>query len=111
MNYFGKVLTAAALLVSCSQNMFAQHAPAAEQPSTAPAAESAPDFPEDAPMMQGSSEPRLYNIRIINNQHLIRTLPGFPLCIIGILRQDNPDSLISNSQRLPQYGCVFSIIG
>ena len=66
MNYFGKVFTAAALLVSCSQNMFAQHAPAAEQPSTAPAAESAPDFPEDAPMMQGSSEPRLYYIRKIN---------------------------------------------
>ncbi len=100
MNYFGKVFTAAALLVSCSQNMFAQHAPAAEQPSTAPAAESAPDFPEDAPMMQGSSEPRLYYIRKINI-HGVQYLNADMLkSSAGLIEGDSiylPSSFISNA--------------
>ena len=100
MNYFGKVFTAAALLVSCSQNMFAQHAPAAEQPSTAPAAESAPDFPEDAPMMQGSGEPRLYYIRKINI-HGVQYLNADMLkSSAGLIEGDSiylPSSFISNA--------------
>lgn len=100
MNYFGKVFTAAALLVSCSQNMFAQHAPAAEQPSTAPAAEAAPDFPEDAPMMQGSSEPRLYYIRKINI-HGVQYLNADMLkSSAGLIEGDSiylPSSFISNA--------------
>lgn len=100
MNYFGKVFTAAALLVSCSQNMFAQHAPAAEQPSTVPAAESAPDFPEDAPMMQGSSEPRLYYIRKINI-HGVQYLNADMLkSSAGLIEGDSiylPSSFISNA--------------
>ena len=100
MNYFGKVFTAAALLVSCSQNMFAQHAPAAEQPSTAPAAEFAPDFPEDAPMMQGSSEPRLYYIRKINI-HGVQYLNADMLkSSAGLIEGDSiylPSSFISNA--------------
>ena len=100
MNYFGKVFTAAALLVSCSQNMFAQHAPAAEQPSTAPAAEAAPDFPEDAPMMQGSGEPRLYYIRKINI-HGVQYLNADMLkSSAGLIEGDSiylPSSFISNA--------------
>ena len=100
MNYFGKVFTAAALLVSCSQNMFAQHAPAAEQPSTAPAAKAAPDFPEDAPMMQGSSEPRLYYIRKINI-HGVQYLNADMLkSSAGLIEGDSiylPSSFISNA--------------
>lgn len=100
MNYFGKVFTAAALLVSCSQNMFAQHAPAAEQPLTAPAAEAAPDFPEDAPMMQGSSEPRLYYIRKINI-HGVQYLNADMLkSSAGLIEGDSiylPSSFISNA--------------
>lgn len=100
MNYFGKVFTAAALLVSCSQNMFAQHAPAAEQPLTALAAESAPDFPEDAPMMQGSSEPRLYYIRKINI-HGVQYLNADMLkSSAGLIEGDSiylPSSFISNA--------------
>ncbi|WP_346693917.1 POTRA domain-containing protein [uncultured Alistipes sp.] len=100
MNYFGKVFTAAALLVSCSQNMFAQHAPAAEQSSTAPAAESAPDFPEDAPMMQGSGEPRLYYIRKINI-HGVQYLNADMLkSSAGLIEGDSiylPSSFISNA--------------
>ena len=100
MNYFGKVFTAAALLVSCSQNMFAQHAPAAEQPSTATAAEAAPDFPEDAPMMQGSGEPRLYYIRKINI-HGVQYLNADMLkSSAGLIEGDSiylPSSFISNA--------------
>ena len=100
MNYFGKVFTAAALLVSCSQNMFAQHAPAAEQPLTAPAAEAAPDFPEDAPMMQGSGEPRLYYIRKINI-HGVQYLNADMLkSSAGLIEGDSiylPSSFISNA--------------
>ena len=100
MNYFGKVFTAAALLVSCSQNMFAQHAPAAEQPSTAPAAQAAPDFPEDAPMMQGSGEPRLYYIRKINI-HGVQYLNADMLkSSAGLIEGDSiylPSSFISNA--------------
>lgn len=100
MNYFGKVFTAAALLVSCSQNMFAQHAPAAEQPSTAPAAKAAPDFPEDAPMMQGSGEPRLYYIRKINI-HGVQYLNADMLkSSAGLIEGDSiylPSSFISNA--------------
>ena len=100
MNYFGKVFTAAALLVSCSQDMFAQHAPAAEQPLTAPAAEAAPDFPEDAPMMQGSGEPRLYYIRKINI-HGVQYLNADMLkSSAGLIEGDSiylPSSFISNA--------------
>ena len=100
MNYFGKVFTAAALLVSCSQNMFAQHAPAAEQPLTAPAAEAAPDFPEDAPMMQSSGEPRLYYIRKINI-HGVQYLNADMLkSSAGLIEGDSiylPSSFISNA--------------
>ena len=47
MNYFGKIFTAAAALVLCCTNIFAQ-----EQNPADTAASAKPAFPEDAPILQ-----------------------------------------------------------
>ena len=58
MNYSGKIFTAAAALVLCYANIFAQE-PEAQDSTAAPR----PAFPEDAPMFKGSETPKRYYIR------------------------------------------------
>ena len=61
MNYSGKIFTAAAALVLCYANIFAQE-PEAQDSTAAPR----PAFPEDAPMFKGSEIPKRYYIRDIH---------------------------------------------
>jgi len=61
MNYFGKIFTAAAALVLCCTNIFAQ-----EQNPADTAASAKPAFPEDAPILRQDGAQKLYYIRDVN---------------------------------------------
>ncbi len=95
MNYLGKVFTAAALLVAGSQNMFAR-----EQQPADPTAGTATEFPENAPMMQGGKQPRLYYIRKINSHGVQYLNPDMLKSSAGLIEGDSvylPSSFISNA--------------
>ena len=95
MNYLGKVFTAAALLVAGSQNMFAR-----EQQPADPTAGTATEFPENAPMMQGGKQPRLYYIRKINIHGVQYLNPDMLKSSAGLIEGDSvylPSNFISNA--------------
>ena len=61
MNYSGKIFTAAAALVLCCSNIFAQE----QNPQDTTAAPK-PAVSENAPMYRNNGAPRLYHIRNVN---------------------------------------------
>ena len=78
MNYSGKIFTAAAALVLCCSNIFAQE----QNPQDTTAAPK-PAISENAPMFRSEGEPRLYYIRDVNvhgvqylNEEMLKSSAG-----------------------------------
>ncbi|MEG1700622.1 MAG: outer membrane protein assembly factor BamA [Alistipes sp.] len=95
MNYFGKVFTAAALLVLGYSSIFAQEL----QPSdTTAVAKSA--FPEDAPVLRRGDKQTLYYIRNVNINGVQYLNPDILKSSAGLIAGDSvylPSNFISNA--------------
>ena len=95
MNYFGKVFTAAAVLVLCGQNIFAR-----EQDPAQSTADSTSVFPENAPMLRNDGKPKLYYIRDVNIHGVQYLNPDILKSSAGLIEGDSiylPSNFISNA--------------
>ena len=95
MNYFGKIFTAAAALVLCCTNIFAQ-----EQNPADTAASAKPAFPEDAPILRQDGAQKLYYIRDVNVHGVQYLNPEILKSSAGLIAGDSvylPSNFISNA--------------
>ena len=95
MNYFGKIFTAAAALVLCCSNIFAQE----QNPQDTTAAPK-PAISENAPMFRSEGEPRLYYIRDVNVHGVQYLNPEILKSSAGLIAGDSvylPSNFISNA--------------
>ena len=95
MNYSGKIFTAAAALVLCYANIFAQE-PEAQDSTAAPK----PAFPVDAPMFKASETPKRYYIRDIQIHGVKFLNPEILKSSSGLIEGDSiylPSDFISNA--------------
>ncbi len=95
MNYSGKIFTAAAALVLCYANIFAQE-PEAQDSTAAPK----PAFPADAPMFKASETPKRYYIRDIQIHGVKFLNPEILKSSSGLIEGDSiylPSDFISNA--------------
>ena len=93
MNYSGKIFSAAALLVLCCSNIFAQ------EPQDTTAAPK-PAISENAPMFKNSGEPKLYYIRKINVHGIKYLNPDVLKSSAGLIEGDSiylPSNFIANA--------------
>ncbi len=95
MNYSGKIFTAAAALVLCCSNIFAQE----QNPQDTTAAPK-PAISENAPMFRSEGEPRLYYIRNVNVHGVQYLNPEILKSSAGLIAGDSvylPSNFISNA--------------
>ena len=95
MNYFGKIFTAAAALVLCCTNIFAQ-----EQNPADTAASAKPAFPEDAPILRQDGAQKLYYIRDVNIHGVQYLNPDILKSSAGLIPGDSiylPSNFIANA--------------
>ena len=95
MNYSGKIFTAAAALVLCCSNIFAQE----QNPQDTTAAPK-PAISENAPMFRSEGEPRLYYIRDVNVHGVQYLNPEILKSSAGLIAGDSvylPSNFISNA--------------
>ena len=95
MNYSGKIFTAAAALVLCCSNIFAQE----QNPQDTTAAPK-PAISENAPMFRSEGEPRLYHIRDVNVHGVQYLNPEILKSSAGLIAGDSvylPSNFISNA--------------
>ena len=95
MNYFGKIFTAAAALVLCCTNIFAQ-----EQNPADTAASAKPAFPEDAPILRQDGAQILYYIRDVNIHGVQYLNPDILKSSAGLIPGDSiylPSNFIANA--------------
>ena len=95
MNYSGKIFTAAAALVLCCSNIFAQE----QNPQDTTAAPK-PAISENAPMFRSEGEPRLYYIRDVNVHGVQYLNPEILKSSAGLIEGDSiylPSNFISNA--------------
>ena len=95
MNYSGKIFTAAAALVLCCSNIFAQE----QNPQDTTAAPK-PAISENAPMFRSEGEPRLYYIRDVNIHGVQYLNPDILKSSAGLIPGDSiylPSNFISNA--------------
>ena len=95
MNYFGKIFTAAAALVLCCSNIFAQE----QNPQDTTAAPK-PAISENAPMFRSEGEPRLYYICDVNVHGVQYLNPEILKSSAGLIAGDSvylPSNFISNA--------------
>mgnify|MGYP002749995641 CR=1 FL=1 len=95
MNYSGKIFTAAAALVLCCSNIFAQE----QNPQDTTAAPK-PAVSENAPMYKNTGEPRLYHIRSVNVHGVQYLNPEILKSSAGLIAGDSvylPSNFISNA--------------
>ena len=95
MNYFGKIFTAAAALVLCCTNIFAQ-----EQNPADTAASGKPAFPEDAPILRQDGAQKLYYIRDVNIHGVQYLNPDILKSSAGLIPGDSiylPSNFIANA--------------
>ena len=95
MNYSGKIFTAAAALVLCCSNIFAQE----QNPQDTTAAPK-PAVSENAPMYRNNGAPRLYHIRNVNVHGVQYLNPDILKSSAGLIEGDSiylPSNFISNA--------------
>ena len=95
MNYSGKIFTAAAALVLCCSNIFAQE----QNPQDTTAAPK-PAVSENAPMYRNDGVPRLYHIRNVNVHGVQYLNPDILKSSAGLIEGDSiylPSNFISNA--------------
>lgn len=95
MNYSGKIFTAAAALVLCCSNIFAQE----QNPQDTTAAPK-PAVSENAPMYRNDGAPRLYHIRNVNVHGVQYLNPDILKSSAGLIEGDSiylPSNFISNA--------------
>ena len=95
MNYFGKIFTAAAALVLCCTNIFAQ-----EQNPADTAASAKPAFPVDAPILRQDGAQKLYYIRDVNIHGVQYLNPDILKSSAGLIPGDSiylPSNFIANA--------------
>ena len=95
MNYSGKIFTAAAALVLCCSNIFAQE----QNPQDTTAAPK-PAISENAPMFRSEGEPRLYYIRDVNVHGVQYLNPEILKSSAGLIAGDSiylPSNFIANA--------------
>ena len=95
MNYSGKIFSAAALLVLCCSNIFAQE----PQPQDTTAALK-PAISENAPMFKSAGDPKLYYIRKINVHGVKYLNPDVLKSSAGLIEGDSiylPSNFIANA--------------
>ena len=95
MNYSGKIFTAAAALVLCCSNIFAQK----QNPQDTTAAPK-PAVSENAPMYRNDGAPRLYHIRNVNVHGVQYLNPDILKSSAGLIEGDSiylPSNFISNA--------------
>ena len=95
MNYSGKIFTAAAALVLCCSNIFAQE----QNPQDTTAAPK-PAISENAPMYRNDGAPRLYHIRNVNVHGVQYLNPDILKSSAGLIEGDSiylPSNFISNA--------------
>ena len=95
MNYFGKIFTAAAALVLCCTNIFAQ-----EQNPADTAVSAKPAFPEDAPILRQDGAQKLYYIRDVNIHGVQYLNPDILKSSAGLIPGDSiylPSNFIANA--------------
>lgn len=95
MNYSGKIFTAAAALVLCCSNIFAQE----QNPQDTTAAPK-PAISEDAPMFKNEGAPRLYYIRNVGVHGVQYLNPDILKSSAGLIEGDSvylPSNFISNA--------------
>lgn len=95
MNYSGKIFTAAAALVLCCSNIFAQ-----EQTPQDTTAAPKPAISENAPMFRSEGTPRLYYIRDVNVHGVQYLNPDILKSSAGLIAGDSvylPSNFISNA--------------
>lgn len=95
MNYSGKIFKAAAALVLCCSNIFAQE----QNPQDTTAAPK-PAISENAPMFRSEGEPRLYYIRNVNVHGVQYLNPEILKSSAGLIAGDSvylPSNFISNA--------------
>ena len=95
MNYSGKIFTAAATLVLCCSNIFAQE----QNPQDTTAAPK-PAVSENAPMYRNNGAPRLYHIRNVNVHGVQYLNPDILKSSAGLIEGDSiylPSNFISNA--------------
>ena len=95
MNYSGKIFTAAAALVLCYSNIFAQE----QNPQDTTAAPK-PAISEDAPMFKNEGAPRLYYIRNVGVHGVQYLNPDILKSSAGLIEGDSvylPSNFISNA--------------
>ena len=95
MNYSGKIFTAAAALVLCCSNIFAQE----QNPQDTTAAPK-PAISENAPMYKNEGAPRLYHIRNVNVHGVQYLNPDIIKSSAGLIEGDSiylPSNFISNA--------------
>ena len=95
MNYSGKIFTAAAALVLCCSNIFAQE----QNPQDTTAAPK-PAVSENAPMFKNDGAPRLYHIRSVNVHGVQYLSPDILKSSAGLIEGDSiylPSNFISNA--------------
>ena len=84
MNYSGKIFTAAAALVLCCSNIFAQE----QNPQDTTAAPK-PAVSENAPMYRNDGAPRLYHIRNVNVHGVQYLNPDILKSSAGLIEGDS----------------------
>ena len=95
MNYSGKIFSAAALLVLCCSNIFAQE-PQPQDTTAAPK----PAISENAPMFKSAGDPKLYYIRKINVHGVKYLNPDVLKSSAGLIEGDSiylPSNFIANA--------------
>ena len=95
MNYSGKIFSAAALLVLCCSNIFAQE-PQPQDTTAAPK----PAISENAPMFKSVGDPKLYYIRKINVHGVKYLNPDVLKSSAGLIEGDSiylPSNFIANA--------------